>query len=216
MNPMKTDNYNKMLEGKPYICDEYCTSLMLEAKRKLHRYNSFDFQGDDCFKKLDEMMRSIVGKAGDNVTILPPFHCDYGSHITVGDNFFANYNLTILDVAKVTIGDNVFIAPNVSIYTAGHPVHPKARNSMYEYGAPVTIGSNCWIGGNVVICPGVTIGEGTVIGAGSVVTHDISPNVVAAGNPCRILRPISAEDMNYYFKSNRFSAEELAEICGKA
>ncbi len=130
----------------------------------------------------------------------------------MGDNFFANYNFTVLDVAKVTIGDNVFIAPNVSIYTAGHPIHPKARNSMYEYGISVTIGSNCWLGGNVVICPGVTIGSGTVIGAGSVVTHDIPANVVAAGSPCRVIREITDEDVKYYFKKRGFSPEELRRI----
>lgn len=112
----------------------------------------------------------------------------------------------------MTIGDNVFIAPNVSIYTAGHPVHPEARNSMFEYGLPVTIGDNCWIGGNVVICPDVTIGSGTVIGAGSVVTRDIPPNVVAAGNPCRVIREITDDDKHYYFKKREFTEEEMRII----
>ncbi len=209
---METENFKRKQNEQPYVCDDYCNELMVRTKRKIHDYNSFDFQGDDWFQVLDGKIREILGSAGKNITILPPFHCDYGFNIEVGDNFFANYNFTVLDVAKVTIGDNVFIAPNVSIYTAGHPIHPKARNSMYEYGISVTIGSDCWLGGNVVICPGVTIGSGTVIGAGSVVTHDIPANVVAAGNPCRVIREITDEDVKYYFKKRGFSPEELRRI----
>lgn len=209
---METENFKRKQNEQPYVCDDYCNELMVQTKRKIYDYNSFDFGGDDWFQVLDGKIREILGSAGKNVTILPPFHCDYGFNIEVGDNFYANYNLTVLDVAKVTIGDNVFIAPNVSIYTAGHPVHPKARNSMYEYGISVTIGSDCWLGGNVVICPGVTIGSGTVIGAGSVVTRDIPANVVAAGNPCRVIREITDEDVRYYFKKREFSPEEMSRI----
>ena len=111
----------------------------------------------------------------------------------------------------MTVGDNVFIAPNVSIYTAGHPIHYEARNTMYEYGISISIGSNCWIGGSVTICPGVHIGEGSVIGAGSVVTKDIPSNVIAAGNPCRVIREITDEDKKYYFKDRVFD-DEAVEI----
>lgn len=209
---MDNQNYENMLIGKPYISDDYCQNLMLEAKRRLYKFNNFDFQGDDWKQRLDELIIDVLGSAGENITVLPPFHCDFGKNIKVGKNFFANYNLTVLDVAEVVIGDNVFIAPNVSIYTAGHPIHPKSRNSMYEYGIPITIGDNCWIGGSVVICPGVNIGSGTVIGAGSVVTCDIPDNVVAAGNPCRVLRQITDDDMKYYFKKREFSIEEMKKI----
>lgn len=209
---MDMENFNRKQNEQPYVCDDYCNELMVQTKRKIFDYNNFDFQGDDWFRTLEGKIRGILGKAGKNVTILPPFHCDYGSNIEVGDNFYANYNLTVLDVAKVTIGDNVFIAPNVAIYTAGHPIHPKARNSMYEYGISITIGNDCWIGGNVVICPGVNIGSGTVIGAGSVVTHDIPANVVAAGNPCRVIREITDEDIRFYFKKREFSEEELQKF----
>lgn len=209
---METENFKRKQNGQPYICDEYCVELMVQAKRKLADYNSFDFGCDDWATVLDAKIRRILGSAGENITILPPFRCDYGTNIKVGKNFFANYNFTVLDVASVTIGDNVFIAPNVSIYTAGHPVHPEARNSMFEYGLPVTIGDNCWIGGNVVICPDVTIGSGTVIGAGSVVTRDIPPNVVAAGNPCRVIREITDDDKHYYFKKREFAEEEMRII----
>ena len=119
-------------------------------------------------------------------------------------NFFANYNLTILDVGKVKIGKNAQIAPNVSIYTAGHPIHPDSRNTGYEYGIPITIGDNVWIGGNAVILPGVTIGNNVIIGAGSVVGKDIPDNMIAAGNPCRVIREITENDRKYYFKDREF------------
>lgn len=212
---MNTEYFNKKQNEEAYIADEYCTKLMVEARRKTQEYNSFDFKGDDWHERLDEMIRGIFGSVGENSTILPPIHCDYGTNIHVGKNFFSNYNFTVLDVAKVTIGDNVFIAPNVAIYTAGHPIHPQARNTQLEYGISVTIGDNCWLGGNVIICPGVTIGSGTVIGAGSVVTHDIPSNVIAAGNPCRVIREITDDDINYYFKKRKFSAEDMKIIRGE-
>ena len=118
----------------------------------------------------------------------------------------------ILDPAPVTIGDRVMIAPNVSLYTAGHPVHPDSRRSGYEYGQPITIGDDVWIGGSTTVLPGVTIGDGAVIGAGSVVTRDIPPMVIAAGNPCRVIRPITQEDRKYYYKDRFFTQEELEEI----
>ena len=118
------------------------------------------------------------------------------------------YNLIILDVAKVKIGTNVQIAPNVAIYTAGHPVHPDSRNSGYEYGMDITIGDNVWIGGNTCILPGVTIGGNAVIGAGSVVTKDIPDNTIAAGNPCRVIREITEEDRHFYYKDRRFDVDD--------
>lgn len=203
------DNITRRDAGMAYIADEECFRQIRENHKKLFAYNNTEPWKTD---ELDGQLRSILGKAGKNCTIMQLFRCDYGFNIEVGDNFFANYNFTVLDVAKVKIGDNVFIAPNVSIYTAGHPVHYKARNSMYEYGIAVTIGSNCWIGGNAVICPGVTIGKCSVIGAGSVVTKDISENVIAAGNPCRVIREITDEDMRYYFKDREFDPEAMAAI----
>ena len=137
-----------------------------------------------------------------------PFHCDYGYNIEAGNNFYANYNLTILDVGKVVIGENVMVAPNVSIYTAGHPIHPDSRNSGYEYGIGVTIGNNVWIGGNTVINPGVHIGDNVVVGSGSVVTKDIPANAIAAGNPCKVLRFITDADRKYYFKDREFDVED--------
>lgn len=135
---------------------------------------------------------------------MPPFACDYGNHISVGKNFFANYNCTLVDVGKITFGDNCLLAPNVSIYTAGHPLHPDSRNSGYEYGADVTIGSNVWIGGSVVITPGVHIGDCCVIGADSVMTRDIPAWSLAACNPCRVIRPITEKDRVFYFRDKLF------------
>lgn len=140
------------------------------------------------------LIQKLIGKTGDNFTVVAPFWCDYGSNIEIGDNFFANHNCVILDGAKVTFGDNVFIAPDCGFYTAGHPLDAERRNQGLEYAKPITVGDNVWIGGGVKVMPGVTIGDNAVIGGGSVVTKDIPANVIAVGNPCRILREITPED----------------------
>ena len=142
----------------------------------------------------------------------PPFYCDYGKHIEVGKNFFANYNCTLLDVAKIRIGDNCQMAPNVAIYTAGHPIHPVSRNSAYEYGREVTVGDNVWFGGSTVVCPGVHIGDNVVIGAGSVVTRDIPDWCIAAGNPCRVIRKITEEDRRKLFHDEEIDGEAWQDI----
>ena len=162
----------------------------------------------DKFEEKIAMIKEIFGKTGETIFVEAPFHCDYGYNIEVGENFFANYNLTILDVGKVKIGANAQIAPNVSIYTAGHPVHPESRNTGYEYGIPITIGDNVWIGGSVTILPGVTIGSNVVIGAGSVVTKDLPDNVIAAGNPCRVIRTITEEDRDFYYRDRKFDVDD--------
>lgn len=177
----------------------------LECKKKIYEYNHLP---PERWEERTELIKNILGSTGENVHIEEPFHCDYGSNIEVGENFFANYNLTVLDVGKVTIGDNAQIAPNVSIYTAGHPVHPDSRNSGYEYGIDITIGDNVWIGGSTCILPGVHIGNNVVIGAGSVVTKDIPDNVIAVGNPCRVIREITEDDRKYYYKDREFDVED--------
>lgn len=187
-----------------YISDE---AVFEEQKLTRKILQELNFADRSDFKNIEAICRRLLGKAGKNLFINPPFYCDYGSHIEVGDNFSANYNCTILDVAKVTIGSNVMFAPNVSVFTAGHPIHHEARNTMYEYGISITIGNNVWVGGNSVILPGVHIGNNTVIGAGSVVTKDIPDNVVAAGNPCRIIKQITDEDKKYYFRDRLFDSE---------
>ena len=151
-------------------------------------------------------------RKSEGAFVNPPFFCDYGSHIEVGKNFFANYNCTLIDVAKIKIGDNCMMAPNVSVYTAGHPVHPVSRNSAYEYGKEVTIGDNVWLGGNTVICPGVHIGSNVVIGAGSVVTKDIPDWCVAAGNPCKVIRKITDADAKKLFRDEEIDEEAWEDI----
>ena len=186
-----------------YISDESVMEEQKVCRRILQRLNTVD-RSD--FDEIGKIVKELLGKS-DGAFINPPFYCDYGSHIEVGKNFFANYNCTIIDVAKVKIGDNCQMAPNVAIYTAGHPLHPVSRNSMYEYGISVTIGDNVWIGGNTVIMPGVHIGSNTVIGAGSVVTKDIPDWVVAVGNPCRVIKQITEDDKKYYYKNREFDPE---------
>lgn len=176
----------------------------MACKKKLYEYNQSRPEQEE---ERSQLIKTILGKSGKNTYIEPPFRCDYGYNIEVGDNFYANYNVTILDIAKVTIGDNVMLAPNVSIYTAGHPIHKDMRNTGYEYGIEITIGNDVWIGGNTVIVPGVKIGNGVVIGAGSVVTRDIPDNVLAAGNPCKVIREITEEDKKYYYKDREFTDE---------
>ncbi len=201
------DNFSRKQNGEPYVCDDFCNSKMLENRKKIYEYNNSDCWSEEGLKRHGELLREIFGSVGKNAVVLPPLRCDYGFNISVGDNFYANYNLVILDVAPVKIGNNVFIAPNVAIYGAGHPLHYKPRNAMLEYGIPIEIGDDVWIGGNVVICPGVKIGSRSVIGAGSVVVKDIPDGVLAVGNPCRVVREITDEDAEFYFKNRKFDAE---------
>ena len=191
-----------------YIADDSVWKEMQVCRRKLQKLNVMD-RSD--LEGIQEAVKDLFGKSEDAM-VNPPFYCDYGKHIEVGKNFFANYNCTILDVAKVKIGDNCQMAPNVAIYTAGHPLHPVSRNSSYEYGKEVTIGDNVWIGVNAVICPGVHIGNNVVIGAGSVVTKDIPDWYVAAGNPCRLIRKITDEDKRKLFGSEEIDEEAWEEI----
>lgn len=196
----------RMLAGLPYKA--WLDGLEEERELCKQKVYEFNLLPPKERSRIPALLKELLGKTGDSLWVEPPFHCDYGWNIEVGENFFANYNLTILDVGKVTIGKNVMIAPNVSIYTAGHPVHPDSRNSGYEYGIPITIGDNVWIGGSVVILPGVTIGNNAVIGAGSVVTKDIPDNAIAAGSPCKVIRTVTEADRNYYYKKVPFDVED--------
>ena len=191
-----------------YISDNEVFEEQKRSRKLTQQLNTMD-RSD--FDGIGKVVKELFGKS-DGAFVNPPFYCDYGSHIEVGKNFFANYNCTILDVGMVRIGDNCQMAPNVAIYTAGHPVHPADRNSLYEYGIDVTIGNNVWLGGNVVICPGVTIGDNVVIGAGSVVTKDIPAWTVAAGNPCKVIRRITEEDRGKYFAGRKIDDEALEDI----
>lgn len=164
------------------------------------KFNESEFWHDAG--ALDEL-KKCFGKAAQNMVLTPPVYFDHGDRIFFGEHFYANTGLTILDENNVIFGDNVFLAPHVSIYTAGHLIDAKIRNTEVEYAKPVTIGSDVWIGGNVVINPGVTIGNDVVIGSGSVVTKDIPDYVIAAGNPCKIIRRITDEERNYWREEHR-------------
>ncbi len=196
----------RMLAGLPYKAWlDGLSEERMENKKRIYQYNLLS---PDAVEEQEQLIKTILGNTGKYVHIEAPFHCDYGYNIEVGENFFANYNLTVLDVGLVRIGNDAQIAPNVSIYTAGHPVHPDSRNSGYEYGIAITIGDNVWIGGNAVIMPGVTIGDNVVIGAGSIVTRDLPSNVIAAGNPCRVIREITDADRDFYYKDRRFDVDD--------
>ena len=188
----------KMINGKPYF--SFGEELFEERQYAKDLVFEFNNLPPREVEKRNEILKKLLGKTKENFFFEPPFRCDYGYNIEIGENFYSNYNLVILDCAPVKIGDNVMLAPNVSIFTAGHPIDKDVRNSGLEYAIPITIGNDVWVGGNVVINPGVNIGNNVVIGSGSVVTKDIPDNVIAAGNPCKVIREITEEDKKYYFK----------------
>lgn len=164
-----------------YGNDSILVKERIKCKKLCNKYNK-----TNNINIINKLFKSI----GNNFEITPPFYCDYGYNIKIGDNFYSNHNLVILDCAKVTFGNNVFIGPNCGFYTAGHPVDFIERNKGLEYAKEIKVGDNVWFGGNVCVLPGVTIGSNVVIGAGSVVVHDIESNTVAAGNPCKVLKNI--------------------------
>ena len=179
----------KMLLGEIYDANND-PQLLVERDSCKNRCFEFNNIHPSDKEKRKEIIKNILGKTGEEYLVEQPFMCDYGYNIELGENFYSNHNLIILDAAKITFGDNVFIAPNCSFYTAGHPLNVEQRNKGLEYAYPISIGNNVWIGGNVTVLPGVTIGDNTTIGAGSVVTKDIPANVLAVGNPCRVIRDL--------------------------
>lgn len=180
----------KFLAGKPFIAgkDPELNELIRHTQMAVAEYNRPEMMADE--KQSAEIIRKILGKTGKHFRITRPFHVDYGINLEIGENFFSNYNLTVLDSGKVKIGDDVRIGPNVGLYSVNHPVDPEERKTDMEYGLPITIGNNVWLGGHVVVCPGVTIGDNAVVGAGSVVVKDIPANTVAVGNPARVVKHI--------------------------
>lgn len=177
-------NYNPEISQELLACKDIC-----------FQYNQILPSHEEERRAL---MKQLLGKTGEAFCIQPPFWCDLGYNIEIGENFYANHGCIILDGAKVTFGDNVFVAPNCGFHTAGHPLDVEQRNQGLEYAWPITVGDNVWIGANVTVLPGVTIGSGSVIGAGSVVNRDIPSGVIAAGNPCRVVREITEEDRDRY------------------
>lgn len=189
-------NKEKMLNGELYLAfDEELKKMNLKARKLLDKFNKTKLSN---FKKRAIIAKKLFGLTGNNLTINKPLLLDYGKNVYIGNNFYSNYNLLLLDVAKITIGDNVMFGPNVAIYTAGHPVDPLVRNTNLEFGHEVIIGNNVWLGGSVVVNPGVKIGDNVVVASGAVVTKSFPNNVVIGGNPAKIIREINEEDKIYW------------------
>jgi maltose O-acetyltransferase len=186
MNPMPPTERDKMLAGELYVAnDPELVELRRRARETVALYNR---TAQDQPAERERLLRALLGRCGDQVWIEPPFFCDYGVHIQLGDGVYLNFNCVFLDCAAVEVGDKTKFGPSVQVYAAHHPVPAAKRNAGPELASAITIGRNCWIGGGAIICPGVTIGENTTVGAGSVVVKDIPANVVAVGNPCRVVR----------------------------
>lgn len=194
--------------GKLYLpLGEEIMSAQLACLDKLYDFNATRPTELD---KRTAMLKEMFAEVGDGTYIEPPLHSNWGGkNCHLGKEVYANFNLTLVDDTHIYIGDNTMLGPNVVIATAGHPVLPKLREVGYQYNSPVTIGKNCWLGAGVIVLPGVTIGDNTVVGAGSVVTKDLPANVVAVGNPCRVLREIGEKDKQYYFKEKKIPKEIL-------
>jgi maltose O-acetyltransferase len=180
----------KMLAGELYLASD--SELAADSNRAARLLRFYNQSTENELEQRQKILRELFGDVGERPQIVPPFHCDYGSHIFVGDRFFMNYGCVILDCNTVHIGSDVLCAPYVQIYTAYHPTDPSVRLTGRELAAPVRIGNNVWIGGGAIICPGVSIGSNTTIGAGSVVVKDIPHNVIAVGNPCKVIRSVEA------------------------
>ncbi|EPX4132372.1 sugar O-acetyltransferase [Vibrio vulnificus] len=189
-----------MHQQKIYFCDD--ESVALEQQACLEILYDFNQTRPSEMEKRTAILRDLLADVGENCYIEPPLRANWGKHTHLGNNVYANFNLTLVDDTHIYIGNSVMIAPNVTIATAGHPIDPELRRKVAQFNIPVHIKDNVWIGANSVVLPGVTIGENSVIGAGSVVTKDIPANVVAVGNPCRVLRPIGEHDKRYFYRDN--------------
>ena len=194
------DALAKLHSGEIY--DPADATILAEQLACLQKLDEYNATASTELEKREKLLREMFAEIGENCCILPPLRANFGGkHVHFGKNIFANFNLTLVDDTHVYVGDYTMLAPNVTIATAAHPISPALREKGYQYNLPVHIGKNCWLGAGVIVLPGVTIGDNTVVGAGSVVTKDLPANVVAVGNPCRVLRPITEEDNQYYRKN---------------
>lgn len=193
---------DRMHTGELYLPND--DTIMKEQLECLNRLYDFNATRPTELAKRDKMLKEMFAEIGEDCYIEPPFHSNFGGkHVHFGKNVYANFNLTCVDDTHIYVGDYTMFGPNVTVATAGHPILPELREKAYQYNASVRIGKNCWIGAGALILPGITIGDNVVVGAGSVVTKDLPSNVVAVGNPCKVLREISEHDKEYYFKTRK-------------
>ncbi len=201
---------NKMHTGELYLPGD--DEIMNEQIKRLDKLYDFNMTRPTELDKREKMLKEMFAEIGEGCYIEPPFHANHaGAHVHFGKNIYANFNLTMVDDTHIYVGDYTMFGPNVTVATAGHPILPELREKIYQYNAPVHIGRNCWLGAGVIVLPGITIGDNTVVGAGSVVTKDLPSNVIAVGNPCRVLREINDHDREYYFKNNKINWSEIIE-----
>lgn len=199
---------DKMHVGELYLPGD--EEIMKEQTKCLERLYDFNATRPSEYEKRMELLKEMFAEIGEQCYIEPPFHSNFGGkHVHFGDFIYANFNLTLVDDTHIYVGDHTMFGPNVTVATAGHPILPELREKAYQYNFPVHIGKNCWIGAGVVIVPGITIGDNVVIGAGSIVTKDIPSDVVAVGNPCRVLREVNEHDKEFYFKDRKIDYDNL-------
>ena len=191
----------RMKSGKIYFCTD--EELAKEQLRRLDRLYDFNQTRPSEMPKRMALLKEILAEVGENCYVEPPLHANWGCHTHFGNNVYANFNLTLVDDTDIYVGDSVMFGPNVVVAVAGHPVDPDLRRKVAQFNLPVHIGNNVWIGAGAIILPGITIGDNSVIGAGSVVTKDVPANVVAVGNPCRVLREIGEHDREYYWRDRK-------------
>ena len=200
--------FEKMHSTALYLPND--ASIVPEQTRCLDRLYDYNQTRPTEGAKRAALLQEMFAEIGSGCYIEPPFHANFGGkHVHFGDNIYANFNLTMVDDTHIYVGDCTMFGPNVTVATAGHPILPELRTQGYQYNAPVHIGKNCWIGAGAIVLPGVTIGDNVVVGAGSVVTKDLPDNVVAVGNPCRVLRPVGERDRMYYFKDRAIDPDLL-------
>ena len=184
--------------------------IVVRQTQCLERLYDFNQTRPSEGEKRQQLMREMFAEVGEGCYIEPPFHANFGgAHVHFGKNVYANFNLTVVDDTHIYVGDGTMFGPNVTLATAGHPIDPELRAATYQYNMAIHIGKNCWLGAGVIVLPGITIGNNVVIGAGSVVTKDLPDNVIAVGNPCHVLRPVSEHDREYYFKNRKIDRETL-------
>lgn len=203
-----TDAKKTLHTGDLYLPnDESLVEQQQQCLEKLYEYNALRPSQN---LKRQALLKEMFAQIGEDCYLEPPFHANWGGkHVHFGKAVYANFNLTLVDDTHIFVGDYTMFGPNVTLATAGHPILPELRKQAYQYNLPIRIGKKCWLGAGAIVLPGVTIGDNTVIGAGSVVTKDIPANVVAVGNPCRVLRPISAKDQQYYFKNRKINLSQV-------